>query len=344
MKKLLSLVLASALSLSLLTGCGNSNKSSADDKTVDTLSVYFVPSREPEEIVTATEPLKDMLKKELATQGYEVNNIDITVGTSFEAVGEALSAGTADMGFVPGGTYVLYDDGADVLLTATRSGLNKEFDEAKDWNDGKATEFTDKQAVSYRSLIVAGPSQKGQELAAKVNAGEALTWDDLNSAKWSVMSSSSPAGYIYPGLWLQNNFGKGITDLASAVQSDSYGSAMARLASGQIDVMLTYADSRADYQDRWTTEYNRTASIWEETNVIGVTEPIYNDTVCVSKTSDTMTDDFKAAVQKALINIGNTEEGKEVISIYSHEGYQAAKSSDYDKEREAQKLIKELSK
>ncbi|HAU86616.1 MAG TPA: phosphonate ABC transporter substrate-binding protein [Lachnospiraceae bacterium] len=344
MKKLLSLVLASALSLSLLTGCGNSNKSSADDKTVDTLSVYFVPSREPEEIVTATEPLKDMLKKELATQGYEVNNIDITVGTSFEAVGEALSAGTADMGFVPGGTYVLYDDGADVLLTATRSGLNKEFDEAKDWNDGKATEFTDKQAVSYRSLIVAGPSQKGQELAAKVNAGEALTWDDLNSAKWSVMSSSSPAGYIYPGLWLQNNFGKGITDLASAVQSDSYGSAMARLASGQIDVMLTYADSRSDYQDRWTTEYNRTASIWEETNVIGVTEPIYNDTVCVSKTSDTMTDDFKAAVQTALINIGNTEEGKEVISIYSHEGYQAAKSSDYDKEREAQKLIKELSK
>lgn len=344
MKKLLSLVLASALSLSLLTGCGNSNKSSADDKTVDTLSVYFVPSREPEEIVTATEPLKDMLKKELAAQGYEVNNIDITVGTSFEAVGEALSAGTADMGFVPGGTYVLYDDGADVLLTATRSGLNKDFDEAKDWNDGKATEFTDKQAVSYRSLIVAGPSQKGQELAAKVNAGEALTWDDLNSAKWSVMSSSSPAGYIYPSLWLQKNFGKGITDLASAVQSDSYGSAIARLALGQIDVMLTYADSRSDYQDRWTTEYNRTASIWEETNVIGVTEPIYNDTVCVSKSSDNMTDDFKAAVQTALINIGNTEEGKKVISIYSHEGYQAAKSSDYDNEREAQELIKQLSK
>lgn len=345
MRKLLSLVLVSALSLSMLTGCGSSNNSkSADDKTVDTLSVYFVPSREPEEIVTATEPLKDMLKTELAAQGYEVNNIDITVGTSFEAVGEALSAGTADIGFVPGGTYVLYDDGADVLLTATRAGLNKDSDEAKDWNDGKATEGTDKQAVSYRSLIVAGPSAKGQELAAKVNAGEELTWDDLNSAKWSVMSSSSPAGYIYPALWLQNKFGKGITDLASAVQSDSYGSAMARLASGQIDVMLTYADCRRDYEEKWTTEYNRTASIWEETNVIGVTEPIYNDTVCVSKTSDNMTDDLKAAVQTALINIGNTEEGKEVISIYSHEGYQAAKSSDYDNERKAQELIKELSK
>ena len=57
-----------------------------------------------------------------------------------------------------------------------------------------------------------------------------------------------------------------------------------------------------------------------------------------------MTGDFKAAVQQALINIGNTEEGKEVISIYSHEGYQVAKSSDYDKEREAQDLIRQLSK
>lgn len=346
MRKLVSLMLVATLSLSLLTGCGSKSDSAngSDSKSVDTLSVYFVPSREPEEIVTATEPLKEMLKTELGNQGYEVKNVDITVGTSFEAVGEALSAGTADIGFVPGGTYVLYDDGAEVLLTSTRAALSKNSDEAKDWNDGKPTEGTDEQAVSYRSLIIAGPSEKGQELAAKINAGEKLTWDELNSAKWSVMSSSSPAGYIYPSLWLQDNYGKGITDLATAVQSDSYGSAMARLATGQVDIMLTYADCRRDYADKWEEEFGRKASIWEETNLIGVTAPIYNDTVCASKTSKNMTDDFKAAVQQALINIGNTEEGKEVISIYSHEGYQVAKSSDYDKEREAQDLIRQLSK
>ena len=33
---------------------------------------------------------------------------------------------------------------------------------------------------------------------------------------------------------------------------------------------------------------------------------------------------------QAFINIGNTEEGKEVIAIYSHNGYQWAKSEDYD--------------
>ena len=191
--------------------------------------------------------------------------------------------------------------------------------------------------------MIAGPSEKGKALVAKVNAGEALTWDELNSASWSVMGSSSPAGYIYPALWLQDRYQKGITDLANAVQSDSYASAFARLASGQVDVLVTYADARRDYAERWTTEFGRTASIWEETGLIGVTAPIYNDTVSVSKTSPIMDDALIAALQNAFINIGSTPEGKEIIAIYSHNGYQKAQSADYDNERAAQKLIQELS-
>ena len=367
MKKKIAMLLAAALCMGTFAGCGNStsnNSSAADNNTtnntaaatessdvtasadnvkIDTLNVYFVPSRDPDEIVTATEPLSDLLKNELAGLGYDVDSVNISVGTTYEAVGEALSAGTADVGFIPGGTYVLYDDGCDVILTATRDGLNKDSDNPADWNDGQPTEASDKQAVSYRALFIAGPSDKGQELADKVNSGEELTWDDLNGANWSVMSSSSPAGYIYPALWLQDRYQKGITDLSSAVQSDSYASAFARLASGQIDVLVTYADARRDYEESWTSEFGRTKSIWEETNVIGVTDPIYNDTVCVSKTSPIMDDGLKSAIQTALINIGNTEEGKAVISIYSHNGYEPAQSSDYDKEREAQKLIQELS-
>ncbi len=345
MKKILSVLMAAALCASMAACSSSDNSSSVAENgniQIDTLRVAFVPSREPDEIITATEPLKEMLKTELAKEGYDVGNVEITVGTSYEAVGESLSAGTADVGLIPGGTYVLYDDGAEVILTATRDGLSIDSDSAKDWNDNKPTEATTDQAVSYRALIIAGPSEKGQELGAKVNAGEELTWDDLNSAKWSVMSPSSPAGYIYPALWLQENYGKGITDLAYAVPADSYGSAMARLASGQVDVLVSYADVRRDYTDQWQSEYGRTASIWDETNVIGVTPAIYNDTVSVSKTSEIMTDEFKTALQNAFINIGNTEEGKEVIAIYSHQGYQVAKSEDYDNERAAQQLIQEM--
>ena len=368
MKKSVSVLMAAALCASMIGGCSGAGKTGApaettaagtestssaagattaaetkaENKKIDKLNVYFVPSREPEEIVTATEPLKGLLKKELGKEGYDIGDVVITVGTSYEAVGEALSAGTADIGFIPGGTYVLYDDGAEVLLTATRDGLSKNSDSAKDWNDGNATEAATNQATSYRALIIAGPSEKGKALAAKINGGEQLTFEDLDGANWSVMSSSSSAGYIYPSLWLQKNFEKNILNLSHAVQSDSYGSAFARLASGQVDVLCTYADARRDYEEKWKSEYGRTGSIWEETNVIGVTPPIFNDTVSVSKTSKIMDDSFKKAVQTAMINIGNTDEGKKVIAIYSHKGYQAAKSSDYDDERAAQKMIKEL--
>lgn len=378
MKKAFSLLLAGVMCVGLLAGCGgqnsesqssstsstNSTTSSASstdssanstdsststtassetsNKKIDTLRIAFVPSREPEEIITATEPLKQMLTDELATLGYDVGEVDITVGTSYEAVGEALAAGTADVGLIPGGTYVLYDDGCDVLLTATRDGLSIDSDNAKDWNDNAPTEPTTEQVTSYRALMIAGPSEKGKELAAKVNAGEALTWEDVSSANWSVANSSSPAGYIYPSLWLQENFDKNITDLPHAVQSDSYGSAFARLASGQVDILCTYADARRDYEDEWTTEYSMTNSIWDDTAVVGVTPAIYNDTISVSKTSPIMDDDFKQALGQAFINIGNTEEGKEVIAIYSHNGYQWAKSEDYDSERAAQEMIQSL--
>ena len=358
MKKFISVLLTGAMLTGMLTGCGSAKSDNAAaseagaseaavsetaaGQNIDKLSIAFVPSREPDEIVTATEPLKDMLKSEMANLGYNIGNVDITVGTSFEAVGEALTAGTADVGLIPGGTYVLYDDGCDVLLTATRDGLTIDSDSAKDWNDNKPTDASTNQVTYYRALMIAGPSAKGQELAKKVNDGEELTWEDIDSANWSVMNSSSPAGYIYPSLWLKEKYGKNITDLSHAVQSDSYGSAFARLASGQIDVLCCYADARRDYVDEWTDDYAMSNSIWDDTNVIGVTPGIYNDTISVSKTSPIMTDDFKAALAKAFINIGNTDEGKEVIAIYSHNGYVEAKSEDYDSEREAQKMLQSL--
>lgn len=340
------LVLVIIFAFTLLAACGDEDSGATvqenGDQKIDKLSIGFVPSREPEEIITATEPLKELLTEELATLGYEVGEVDVTVGTNYEAVGEGLSAGTIDIGLIPGGTYVLYDDGAEVILTATREGLSVESDDAKEWNDNKPTEAVSDLVTSYRALIIAGPSEKGQELADKINNGDELSFDDINSASWGVMSSSSPAGYIYPALWLNENYDSTITDLENVVQIDSYGSAFARMAAEQLDVMVTYADARRDNEDSWEADFDRTASIWDETNVIGVTPPIYNDTISVSKNSEIMDDDLKAAIQQAFINIGETEEGQEVISIYNHLGYQEADSSDYDDERNAQELIKNM--
>ena len=310
MKRSLALLLALVMSLGLLAGCGSKDTTAGEPqqdgedgaKHIETLKVAFVPSREPQEIITATEPLKQLLKDELAKEGYDVGEVEITVGTTYEAVGEGLEAGTIDVGLIPGGTYVLYDDGAEVILTATRNGLSKDSDNAKDWNDGQPTEASDKQAGSYRALFIAGPSDKGQELAAKVNGGEELTWEDLDSANWSIMGTSSPAGYIYPALWLQDHYSKGISVLSSAVQSDSYASAFARLASGQVDVLVTYADARRDYAERWNSEFGREGSIWEETGVIGVTAPNNNATNTVSKNTQNKDPPLITALQQTNNN------------------------------------------
>ncbi len=335
MKKFLALLSVLVLSMSMLVGCGS--KSASNDELV----VYFVPSRDPAEILEATKPLSEMLKAELSKLGYDFEKVKIEVGTSFEAVGEALSSGTAQVGFIPGGTYVLYDDGVDVALTATRFGLNHDSENPADWNTSP-TENTDKKVKYYRSLIIAGPSEKGQELAAKINNGEKLTLEDIQNATWGISSNTtSPAGYIYPSLWLKENFGISITDLKNKVALDNYATSLSQLASGQIDVMVTYADARLDYAEQWNSNFGRTASIWDETNVIGVTEGIYNDTISVTK-DPSMTPELKEAIQKAFINIGNTEEGQKIISIYSHKGYEIADDANYDGERDAQELIKSM--
>ncbi|MDO5037821.1 MAG: phosphate/phosphite/phosphonate ABC transporter substrate-binding protein [Tissierellia bacterium] len=344
------------VSLFALSACGNggeanngANANGANEATeeaqdvvsLDELTVQFVPSREPDEIITVTEPLKELLKEEMAKLGYDIANVDISVGTSYEATGEALSAGTVDIGFVPGGTYVTYDDGVEAILTATRSGLSIESPEAKDWNDQAPTEKVEDQVTFYRGLILAGPSAKGQELAAKVNEGQELTWEDLNSANWAVMGPTSPAGYLYPSLWLSENFDHAISDLANAVQADSYPSSFARLATGQIDVLVTYADARLDYVDKWTGEFGGENDIFQDVQVIGVTDKMMNDTISVSETSEKMTPELIAALQEAFINIGNTAEGKEVIAIYTHDGYEKANPADYDSERKVQEMAKE---
>jgi phosphonate transport system substrate-binding protein len=316
---------------------------------LDKLTLEFVPSKDADVIITGTANLPELLKAEMLKQGYDIGEVDITVGTSYEATGEAMAAGAIDIGWLPGGTYALFSDEVDVILTATRAGLSNDSTDPKTWNgDANKTLPTDQQVTFYRSLIYATPSAYGKELAAKVNAGEALTWDDLNKASWAVLKTSSSAGYIYPTLWLMENYdGKKITDLANVVTLSGYGEAFAQAAAEAVDIIVCYADGRRDYEAAWTLPttaqdatgkagMGRTESIWTELNVIGVTAPIFNDTVSITKANPAVYNpEFIAAVQNALINIIGTEEGKAIFSVYSHTGYAIAKDSDYDAARRA---------
>ena len=355
MKKTIARILTLTLCLGLLSGCAGKSTAPdtappADSETADSgvtevasLKIAFSPYADADQIVTATEPLEQLLKDKLLEKGYDVKEIDMTVGTSYTAVGEALSAGSADIGFISGGNYVLFSDECDVLLTALRYAINKDSENPADWNDGTIEENTKDMSTYYRCIILAGPSEKGQALLAKVNGGEALTWEDLNDATWSVLGPTSASGYIYPCLWLQDNYGKGISDLENVVQSDSHTTSVARLASGQVDVMVSYGHIRIKNAPVWESDLGGTAPMAEQTGVIGVTEGIYNDMIAYSKTSDTMADEsFRKALGEAFIEIAETDEGREIISVFSQVGYTWGKDADYDGERAAQELLKSL--
>lgn len=338
MKKIF-LVLFAALSLFVVAAC------SAPSKDITSLKVTFVPSRDPAQVLEYVEPLEALLKAKLIEKGYtKLETVTVEVSATYEAAGEALDAGTTDVAFLPGGTYALYsgDGNIEVILAATRAALSKDSENAKDWNDGQATTGLTTQATYYRSLVVAGPSAKGRELAAKVNAGTALTWEDLNSAKWGIQGSTSSAGTVYPSVWLKQNFNKLVTDLTNAAPTGGYGNSMAGLAAGTYDVVSIYADARRDYADEWIAAvndsgYGRSKSIWEETDVIIVTPGIFNDTISVSK--KTVDSALKEALQEAFMELVATPEGLAVFAVYSHTGYAVATDEDYEAARIAQEIV-----
>lgn len=338
MKKVLLLLLV-ALAGFTLSGCKN------EALDVTSLKITFVPSRDPEAILEYVTPLENMLKDKLIEKGFtNLETVTVEVSATYESAGEALDAGTTDVAFLPGGTYALYsgDGNIEVILAATRAGLNKDSANPKDWNDGLPTLPTDNQVTYYRSIVVAGPSAKGRELADKVNAGQALTWDDLNSAKWGTQGPTSSAGTVYPSVYLYQNFdGKKTTDLANAAPTGSYGNSLAGLAAGTYDVVSLYADARRDYADNWTSSaeggYGRSASIWTETDVIIVTPGIFNDTISISK--KTVNDKLKVALQESFMELVQTQAGLDVFAVYSHTGYAIATDEDYEAARIAQQIV-----
>ena len=206
--------------------------------------------------------------------------------------------------------------------------------------------------AANEGISVPGGHMAGSVAVAAHNNGEALTWEDLDGAKWAVQKTSSSAGYIYPSMWLMANYdGKKISDLSNVIPLDSgYGTAFSYAAAEQVDIIVCYADGRNDYEASWTLPTDkqdetgkqgmgRTESIWNELNVIGVTEGIYNDTVAISKASQYYTPEIVAALQDCFINIINTDEGKAIFDVYSHTGYAKATDADYDGARAALKAV-----
>mgnify|MGYP001203711284 FL=1 len=121
MKKVVAILMAALMLLSCTAAL-------AENIKLDKLTFEFVPSKDADVIITGTKNLPQLVQAEMAKHGYDIGEVDITVGTSYEATGEAMCAGAIDIGWLPGGTYAIYSQNkeVDVILTATRDGLSND--------------------------------------------------------------------------------------------------------------------------------------------------------------------------------------------------------------------------
>lgn len=343
MKKLLALFVCLVMVLSVF-GCTKKDPTpSTGNVKVSSLSIQFVPSKDADVILTAAAPLAELLTAKLAEKGFDVGSVDISVGTSYAAVGEAMRSGTVDIGFIPASTYVLYaGDGAELLLIATRNSKRVETDVPMDYNTTEPNGNGTGQATNYRSLFYVNiESEKGAALYAKVEAGTELTWEDLNAVTFCSGSSTSGASFVYPSLWLHTRFGKTLNDVTNIIPDGGYTDNMAKLVSDQCQITFGYNDVRSDVDkpEIWTDTYGMEGTVWDYIKVIAVGDPIMNDTIAVSSTSEKLTPALKTALQEAFIEIAQTEEGLATVAPYSHKGYIVGSDSDYDATRAANALF-----
>ena len=147
MKKFIAMLLALVMVSALFV----SGSAFADNQHFDKLTLEFVPSKDADVIIAGTANLPELVQAEMKRLGYDIDEVDITVGTNYDATGEAMSAGAIDLGWLPGGTYALYSDDTDVILTATRNGLSNDSTNPADWNgEANATQKNGPQVTFYR--------------------------------------------------------------------------------------------------------------------------------------------------------------------------------------------------
>lgn len=303
MKKLLSFALL-LVSVLVLSACG--------EEEMTELNVVFVPSRDAVDILAVTAPLEAQLEEQLEALGYDFD-VNIEVSADYAAAAEAARAGTADVVFLPGGTYVTYSDALVPILAAARNSLNKSSADPMDWNDGLPTqEIADsKDATTYLSIIVAGPSPAGRTIAAIINGGGELTWNDIKDVSFCTGGATSSASYIYPNLWLDENFGMSIDDMPNAIDAGGYGNTSAALEAETCDIGALYGDARMHNP---FTE----GDIFALTDVIAVTVPIANDGIQVGGHISVK---LAEALQISFMNLIGMEENADIFDIYSHRAY-----------------------
>ena len=341
MKKLFVSLLVLLFSISLAS-CAQSTTQGDPE----TLVIQFVPSTSVDSaMLTRLKGLEDLLEAELLKSGFEIN-VNISIGTSYASVVEAMASGQVHVGFLTAQQYAFttleYPGKVEVLLTSVRSAYAAQI-------DASGNEITDPNAIIANSRLSSydgsnHPTSKVSSYysmllvrTADFNAG-LNSMAALAGKKVATQGDTSGSGYLYPSFLVYENnltWTNGTPDASKGeVQRQIVGghqNSVLALLNNEVDATFTFFDARvhATAYNSWK-EANPGKNIFAETTVIALTTGIFNDTISAVSS---LSAGLKAAIQNAFSEVVKTEAGLAALAIYNHTGYQVAVDADYDGER-----------
>jgi len=320
MKKNHLFALVSVLILSLVAFYAGQSR---EEEELPILSIGFAPTVDPERILSVTQDLELLLVRALESQHVKVGEVKISVMTSFDAAAESLLSGANLIAFMPTTTFVMAENETIApFLEGLRFAQNVDSTIPYDWNSNIPNTYDERKLTSkFYSLILVGPSDYGLTLRQKHQEMGSVSWQDLNQATVCFGSNvTSSAAYVYPSMWLYTTYGKTVNDLDHVMPSSNSTEIASNLATGICDVSPISSMSRITYQELWIKEWGRPSSIWDETYVIGVSEPITNGMFAISKTNVHYSEALQNKLALAFLHISNSEEGRVILRSINLEG------------------------
>ena len=318
-----------------------------------TIYIQFVPSSSVDTtMLTKLRDLEEILETELAGKGFEVNVV-ITIGTSYQAVVEAMDSGTVHVGFLTAQQYAFatltYPEKFNVLLTSVRKAYAAQLDangnqlSNEEWianvnaEGYTAAYHATAKTSSYPSMLLV----RNEDYDAWKNGG----WiEQIKGKTVGVQGTTSGSGYVYPTMLLKENNLSFVTGTPNAANGEvkaqtvsGHQNSVLALLNGEVDAVFTFLDARNhDTAYNAWKEANPGKTPFTETKVVALTPQIYNDTIT---TVSSLSDELREAIADAFIAALLTENGAAALNIYQHTGYLKAEDADYDGEREVWKFL-----
>jgi phosphonate transport system substrate-binding protein len=203
-----------------------------------------------------------LLAAYFADAGVEVGAVTVTVGAAADTA-QSLAAGNIDLAFLPAEALLVYGEGAFPLLADS---------------DASGTAGT-------TAALSATDTAYGAQLAARVDNGPGLSWEELQNAKWGVVSEAADC----LNLWLADNYeGNRLSDLDQVTE---YETADALLADAtELDILV------------------RLVPVEDGLAGLAVTETLYQTLAAVTPNREELSDPrFQTALDQVLSRLAIEE-------------------------------------